>query len=256
MRADPFEPAALVCDDFLGGQVRLWQPRDGYRAGVDPVLLAASIPARPGQSVLELGCGAGPALCCLGARVPGLALAGLELQAGYADLARRNLRENGHDAVIWDGDLADPPAQMRQRSFDHVMANPPYFEAERRRGADDSGREMALAGPTPMEAWVQTAARRLAPRGTASFIQRAERLPELLAAMRQHLGSIELLPLLPREGRAPRLVLLRGRKGGRADFRFHSGLVLHRGTHHEGDWDSYTETVAGILRHGTALTFG
>lgn len=242
-------------DDFLGGQVRLWQPRDGYRAGVDPVLLAASVPAKPGQSVLELGCGAGPALCCLGARVAGLTLAGIELQPGYADLARRNLRENAREAVIWEGDLSDPPVEMRQRSFDHVMANPPYFDAARRRRADDSGREIALAGPTPMENWVQTATRRLAPRGTATFIQRTERLPEMLAAMHRHLGSLELLPLLPREGRAPRLVLLRGRKEGRADFRFYPGLILHRGKSHEGDWEQYTEKLTEILRHGRELSF-
>ena len=52
----------LTCDDFLGGRLSIWQPRDGYRAGVDPVLLAASVPARAGQSVLELGCGTGDLL--------------------------------------------------------------------------------------------------------------------------------------------------------------------------------------------------
>jgi tRNA1Val (adenine37-N6)-methyltransferase len=42
-------------DAFLGGRITLEQPTKGYRAGVDPVLLAASVPARAGQSVLELG---------------------------------------------------------------------------------------------------------------------------------------------------------------------------------------------------------
>ena len=51
---------------FLGGRVQLLQPRRGYRAGVDPVLLAAAVAARPGEAVLELGCGVGTALLCLG----------------------------------------------------------------------------------------------------------------------------------------------------------------------------------------------
>ena len=71
--------------------VRLGSRGAGYRAGVDPVLLAASVPARAGQSVLDLGCGAGVAALCLAARVPGL-LAGLEVQPAYAALARRNAR--------------------------------------------------------------------------------------------------------------------------------------------------------------------
>ena len=67
----------LTHDAFLGGRLHLWQPRRGYRAGVDPVLLAASVPAKAGQSVLDLGCGAGAAALCLGAREPGLELLGM-----------------------------------------------------------------------------------------------------------------------------------------------------------------------------------
>ena len=63
-----FEDDALSCDAFLGGRLRIWQPRAGYRAGIDPVMLAAAVPARPRQSVLELGCGAGTASLCLAAQ--------------------------------------------------------------------------------------------------------------------------------------------------------------------------------------------
>ena len=77
-------------DDFLGGLVSVIQPRKGYRAGVDAVLLAASIPAKPGQQVLELGCGVGVASLCLAARVPDLTMTGVELQSDYAALALQN----------------------------------------------------------------------------------------------------------------------------------------------------------------------
>ena len=97
-----FADADLTCNDFLGGRVRLYQPVKGYRAGVDPVLLAAAVPARAGDHVLELGCGAGQALLCLAARVPGLRLTGVELQAAYADLARRNGALNGQGVHVID----------------------------------------------------------------------------------------------------------------------------------------------------------
>ncbi|EPX83004.1 tRNA1(Val) (adenine(37)-N6)-methyltransferase [Salipiger mucosus] len=255
MRAEPFAEPELTRNAFLGGRIALWQPREGYRAGIDPVVLAASVPAKAGQSVLELGCGAGPALACLGARVPGLALAGLELQPGYAALARRNLADNGLTGEILDGDVADPPAALRQRSFHHVMANPPYFRAGARSTAEDDGRELALAGPVPLSDWVALAARRLRPGGTMTVIQRAERLPELLAALSGPLGALELLPLAPREGRAPRLVLARGRKGGRADFRFHAPMVIHRGATHLADGDDHTEVFRTVLWEGGALKF-
>ena len=61
MTDDP-SGADLREDGFLGGRLRIAQPAQGYRAGADAVMLAAACPARPGQSVLELGCGAGVAL--------------------------------------------------------------------------------------------------------------------------------------------------------------------------------------------------
>lgn len=245
----------LSRDEFLGGALQIWQPRAGYRAGVDPVLLAASLSAKAGETVLELGCGAGVASLCLGRRVPGVALTGLELQADYAELARRNAAGNDMKFEVITGDLADLPASLKARQFDHVMANPPYFDRRISTPAPDSGRETALGEATPLAKWVSTAAKRTRPRGTVTFIQRAERLPELLGHAAQHLGSLEVLPLVPRAGRAARLVLLRGKRGGRAAFRLHNGWVLHSGERHERDGDSYTMATASVLRLGAGLPF-
>ncbi|ETW13542.1 hypothetical protein ATO8_05916 [Roseivivax marinus] len=250
-----FAPEALSRDAFLGGALHLLQPRGGYRAGIDPVLLAASVRARAGQSVLELGCGAGPALLCLGTRVPGLALTGIERQDDYAALARRNADENGIAAAIVTADLTALPADVRQVRFDRVIANPPYFESTGRTRAADAGREAGLAEETPLATWIEVAARRCSPGGEVTFIHRAERVPELLAGFCAHLGAVELQPLAPREGRPPRLVLARGRKGGRTPFRLHAPLVLHRGASHEKDGDDYAPEIEAVLRRAADLHF-
>lgn len=252
---DGWREGDLTRDAFLGGRLHIYQPRNGYRAGIDPVLLAASVEARAGQSVLELGCGAGVAALCLAARVPGLSLTGLEIQSAYADLARRNAGENNIALEVIEGDLIAMPSTLRQRQFDHVVANPPYFDRSASTAARDAGREQAMGETVPLADWVAAAARRTAPRGYVTFIQRAERLPELLFAASQHLGSIEVLPLTPRPGRAARLVLLRGRKGGRAGFRLHCGWVLHQGVTHGIDGENYTAPTASVLRDGAALPF-
>lgn len=245
----------LSCNDFLGGRVRVWQPRRGYRAGLDPVLLAASVPAKAGQRVLELGCGVGVASLCLDARVPGMVLTGLEIQPEYAELARRNAAENDADFTVVTGDLQALPVDLRQQQFDHVIANPPYFQRSDGTGAEDPGRDLALGGDTPLAAWVEVAAKRCAPRGYVTFIQRIERLPELMAAMQSHLGSLEMLPLIPREGRAPQLFLIRGRRGGRAAFRMHPGLLVHPGLAHEDGGEDYTPILRAVQRDGAALPF-
>lgn len=244
----------LTQDGFLGGRLALWQPSKGYRAGVDPVLLAASVEARPGQSVLDMGCGAGAAALCLAARVGELDLHGLELQPLYARLAARNARENGLAFTLHEGDIAAMPAALKARRFDHVMTNPPYFDRASGTAARDAGREMAL-GHADLTGWLNACARRLAPKGWLTLICRAERVPELLAGLPGYVGSAQLWPIVPRSGRASQLVLMRARHGGRAPFCLHADLVMHDGDAHERDAESYTPEVRAVLRDAAALPF-
>ena len=108
---------------------------------------------------------------------------------------------------------------------------------------------------TPLEVWVDVAARRLAPKGFATFIHRAERLPDLLGAMQGRLGSLQVLPMQARAGREANLVLVRGRKGGRAAFRLHAPVMLHEGAAHLQDGEDYSAPVRAVLRDGAALAF-
>ena len=248
-----FSDSELTRNDFLGGRVQLWQPRAGYRAGVDPVLLAASVPASSGHTVLELGCGAGAAILCLLARVPKLRAVGVELQANYADLARRNAAENGAPLEVIQADLSALPTDLRQQQFDHVIANPPYYRAGAHSPAEDTGRSIALGEQTPLEHWFECAAKRLAPRGYLHMIQKANRLPDMLAACEGRLGSVEVLPLAARTGRSAELVILRARKSGRADFQLHAPVILHEGDRHERDGESYALQIKRVLRDGAAL---
>ncbi len=79
--AEPAREFETSVDGLLDGRVRLRQPLAGYRAAIDPVFLAAAVPAEPSESLLDLGCGAGAAALCLLARVPGTRVTGLEIQA-------------------------------------------------------------------------------------------------------------------------------------------------------------------------------
>lgn len=242
---------AETLDGFLGGRLRIAQPAKGYRAGVDPVFLAAAVPARPGETVLDLGCGVGTAALCLAARVPGLALFGLELQPDYAALARENATRNGISLTVTLGDIRAMPAALREMTFDRVLMNPPYFDAGARTGAQDTGRETALAGPAAMEDWCDAALRRLRPGGTLTAIQVPARLPDLLAAIGRR-ASVTLHPLAARAGRDAGRIILTAKKGGRANLVLAAPTILHDGAAHGGDAESYTETAARVLRSGAA----
>jgi tRNA1Val (adenine37-N6)-methyltransferase len=246
--------SALSKDAFLCGKLHLWQPVAGYRAATDAVLLAAACPAIPGQSVLDLGCGAGAAALCVAARVGAVQLSGLELQAAYADLARRNAQENGIEMDVHTGDLMHMPAPLR-RDFDHVITNPPYYAAAGTL-SPNLGRATALhIGAVPLGDWVRHAARRVAPRGWLTLICGADGLPEVLAALPEaKLGSASVLPLAPRAQRPALRIILRARKTGRGAFRLLAPFVIHAGDAHEGDRESYTAAANAVLRGGQSLS--
>lgn len=249
---DVFAGCGLTDDAFLGGRVRLWQPVAGYRAAMDPVLLAAAVPARPGEAVLDLGCGAGAAALCLGARVPGVVLAGLELQADYAALARANAARNGTALEVTEGDVAQMPAVLRARVFDHVLTNPPYYGATGPAAAD-AGRDRALREALPLADWIAAGLRRVRPGGRITVIQAADRLGEVLAALSPAAGSVAVLPIAPREGRAARRVIVAARKGGRGALRLLPPFVLHAAPSHAGDGEDFTDAARAVLRDGAAL---
>ena len=240
----------LSDDAFLGGRLRLWQPLSGYRAATDPVLLAACCGAFAGQSVVDLGCGAGAAALCLAARVPGVRLAGLEIQPGYAALARANAARNGAVMEVLEGDVSSLPRGL-PREADHVIANPPYYA-----GGTPSpieGRDRALREALPLVAWTEAARRCLRPGGWLTLILGADRTMTALAALEGRMGSVSLLPLAPREGRAAVRVILRARKGGRGAFRLLAPFVVHAENAHLGDREDYTADAAAVLRDGAVI---
>ena len=246
-----FSDADLTLDRLVGGRLALWQPRRGYRAATDPVLLAAAVMARPGQRVLELGCGGGAALLALGLRVPELALSGVERQPAYAELARRNAAENALPAEITCADLTLLPAGLR-RPFDHVLMNPPWFDPADP-AATDPGRDTAQREDTPLADWLRSGLARLAPGGWLTLIHRAARLPDILAALTPGSGAISVRPLAPRAGRPAGRVILQARKGARGPFRLLAPLVLHDGPSHLRDGEDFSAAARVVLRDGGSL---
>lgn len=243
----------LRCDGFLGGTLRLWQPVRGYRSGADAVLLGAACPAQAGDAVLELGCGAGVAVLCLVARVPGIRATGLEVQPAYAALARRNAAENALPLEVVEGDLAALPATLRARSFDAVIANPPWF-----RGATpspDAGRGTARHEALPLGVWLDGGLRRLRPGGSLTVIQRAGRLGDILAALSDRAGAVRVLPVAARAGREADRVIVTATKGARAPLRLLAPLVMHDGDRHATDGDDHSAQATAILRNASPIRY-
>jgi len=248
-------PLETSSDAFLGGRLTLRQPLDGYRAAIDPVLLAAAVMAAPGERILDLGCGIGTAGLCLLARLPGTHCCAIDVQQALVELAAANAAANGlgdrYQACC--GSILDRAALQAVikpgESVDQVIANPPYLAKDEATVSEHPIKALANVESDAMLAdWVEVAARLVRPGGTVTFIHRADRLPDLIGEMRRHLGSLVILPIQPKSDAAATRVLVAGRKGKRAPARLLPALVLHDGA------GGYTGAAEAILRGAAAIT--
>jgi tRNA1(Val) A37 N6-methylase TrmN6 len=240
----------LTEDGLLGGRLRFFQPRRGYRAAVDPVLLAAAVRPEAGGTVLDAGVGTGAAALCLAARVPGCRVVGLERAPELLEVAAANVAANGlaGRVELVAGDLLDPPDELRRRSFDAVMTNPPYLAEGAATPPLDAARRAAHLGEAEPGRWVAACLARLKPSGRLTLIQRADRLDAVLAALAGRAGAVVVFPLWPSDAAAgAKRVIVAARKAARGPLRLARGLVLH-----EPD-GRFTPAAEAVLRDGAPL---
>lgn len=247
--------AGKSSDALLGGQLFLRQPKSGYRAAIDPVLLAAAVPETDGL-VLDAGCGTGAATLCYAYRVRHARVTGIELRADWADIAEENVRANemADRVAVLRGDLLQPPRDLAPESFDEVMANPPYLPVDRADMRDPPADATAtVEGDAKLADWIDFCLAMVKPKGGITLVQRADRLDEMLACLSGRAGGIVVFPLWPREngvqgGPDARRVIVHARKGIRTPMRLAAGLVLH-----EAD-GAYTDAAEAVLVDGSALS--
>jgi tRNA1(Val) A37 N6-methylase TrmN6 len=230
----PMTDASQFTEDaFLGGQLRLRQPKSGHRAGHDAMLLAASTPARPGDRVVDVGAGIGAAGLAVAKRVAGIELVLVEIDPGLAALARGNAASNAiaADVIVLDVTAAADTfaaSGLSPDSVDVVLMNPPFNDPARHRVSPDKAREIAhVATAATLESWIDASRRILKSGGTLSLIWRADGLAELLAALGRGFGSVAIQPVHA-DGNSPAIrVLIRAIKGGRAPAQLLAALLLN-----------------------------
>ncbi len=220
--------ADVTHDRFLDGAVTVVQPAKGYRAGMDAVLLAASLAAREGESIAEAGCGAGAALLCAAHRLSACSFSGFERNAEALALARAGVAANAcqQRVTLVELDVGERPAELENR-FDQSFCNPPFFERGAVR-APSPDRQAAYLADTPLKAWILFLHHITRPGGRMTMIHRAAALGELLELLGPRTGEIEILPVRPAPGAAAGRVIVRARKGlRRGPVTLYDGLALH-----------------------------
>jgi tRNA1(Val) A37 N6-methylase TrmN6 len=251
--------ATTTRDAFLGGAIQVAQPVNGYRAGLDAVLLAASCPVSltVKHRVLDCGAGVGTVGLCVAHRAALAEITLVEREPELVRLARDNIATNGFaDRItVIEADVTDrlaraPALATAVETYDHVLANPPYYDDQRGTRATDPLRARAHAMPgDDLEAWARFMAGLAKPRGTVTMVHRVDALGAILKAFDARFGDLKLMPIYARVGEMANRILIQGVKGSRAPLRILPPLVLY------GADNLATPAVDGILRRGDALAW-
>jgi tRNA1Val (adenine37-N6)-methyltransferase len=221
---------ATTVDSIYRGRLTLEQPAKSYRFGSDAMALAAALHAQPGQQVLELGCGVGAVLLAAQSRLPEVYFTGIERETAYTHLANKNIRHNrAQDYIsIVQGDIADKELFKQLGSFDHVVANPPYYDTERHSAAEDDLRRVAHQhAPEDLGMWLQSANRFLKPKGSITMIHSVEKLDEIIQGLKKFCGAIRIFPLWPQQNQSCKRIIIHALKGSKTPLSIMPGLIMH-----------------------------
>ncbi len=234
----------FTLDGFLGRRLTIAQPKHGFRAGHDAVLLAAAVPARTGESILELGSGSGVASLCLAARVAGCEVLGIEIDLALVALANENATRNemGSRVRFIAGDARK--AKLEDAPYAHVFFNPPFHPGTGQVSPNASHDSATRDVDDAVRVWTARAMELVKPGGTATAILRADRLDDFLEVSGR--AGVSVLPLLPAPGEKPKRVIVQLSKGDSAALFTAPGFALHK-------YGRPTHGAEAVLRHAASL---
>ena len=240
-------------DGFLGDKLKIFQLKNGYRAGHDAVILASSITAKKGDNCLELGIGSGVVSLCLAYRIKGIKILGFENNPSMLEISNKNIEINNFQEIIkvLNIDIESNSEKMRElksHTFDHVYANPPYFIRNISSAPENDNKKAANIGNNKtLETWIKKSLTFSKSGGKITFINHINNLPELLYLFSKKMGGVEVTPIFSKRNVQASRVIITGVRDSKKALKFNNGLILNNNN------GTPTRRVENILRNGAAL---
>ena len=232
-------------DKFLGNKVLLKQSSIGLRATSDSVLLAALVPIKHNETVLDVGAGNGVIGCCINARTP-CHITAIEIQDSLGKLVQENALQNDCHMNLVQHDILSPRDPLKGKLFHHIVTNPPFYENSKniRKNLEQ---KKAYVQNFDLKKWLEYCLRHLRAKGSFCLIHRPEMLGKILPILEKKLGNIEIFPVVSKEGENANRILIRGYLNKRGSLILHSPLIMHTKA------NKRTELAEEILRYGKGI---
>ncbi|MEI6603176.1 MAG: tRNA1(Val) (adenine(37)-N6)-methyltransferase [Clostridia bacterium] len=217
-------------DDLQLDGLMLLQKKNGFRFGVDAVILADFAQVKKDDLVLDIGTGTGIIPVLLAAKSRAKQITGLEIQQEIAEMAVRSVKMNQLEGrvSILQGDIQEWASLFGKAHFHLVVCNPPYMELDT--GMCNATETLSIARhevTCTLEDIVKAAAGVLQPNGRIAMIHRPHRLVDLFTAFRAHgIEPKTLRFVCPNANAAPSMILVHGTKHGKKELRVRENLYI------------------------------
>lgn len=233
-------------DYLLNKKIKIFQPKDGYRAAIDAVFLSSLIKEKtvcPKAKILDVGSGTGAVSLCLAYRLKEKhpEITGIDIQENLVELSNKSAKANGFDFLHYEVSDIRQKTSLKPLSFDFVLTNPPYSDHDMP-SPNESKKFAHNHQDFDLTSWLSFSLKMLKPKGYIALINRTEALNEILSAMHNKAGSIQILPLYSKGGQAAKRILILAQKGSRGL----TSILPPLYTHNEDG--SYSEKSEQILR--------
>ncbi|MBR2273996.1 MAG: methyltransferase domain-containing protein [Alphaproteobacteria bacterium] len=231
-------------DYLLNKTVKIYQPINGYRAAIDAVFLASMVAVdkiKSGAKIADIGSGTGAVSLCLAARLKAqkIEITGFEIQSNLVDLSNQSATANGFDFLRYE--LCDIREKNNDKAgiFDVVVTNPPYSDHDMP-SPNESKKYAHNMQNFDLNKWLSACLKMLKPKGYFAIINRTEALNEILLALHNKAGNIQILPLYSKEGQQAKRILIVAEKGSHAPTKILPPLYTHD---NEGNYSKEAEKI-------------
>ena len=231
-------------DDLQLNGLQLIQKEQGFRFGVDAVLLSHFANVKKKHRVIDLCTGTGIVSFLVYGKYKPQEVIGLEIQDDMVEMANRSSKLNDTSDIVKfvQGDLKDKALLDSLGRFDVVTVNPPY--KLNNAGILNPNDKLAIARHEIMcnlEDVIVSARRLLKDNGRMFIVHRPERLADIFGLMRKYKIEPKRVRLVqPNTKKAPNIVLVDGQRDGGAFLKWEETLYVY------DDNGNYSEEINRI----------
>lgn len=218
-------------DDLQCKGLRIIQKNDGFKFGVDAVLLSNFATVKKNDNILDMGTGTGIIPILLAGKTMAKSITGLEIQEDMADMAKRSVDINnlGERVRIICGDIKESVEIFGPSSFNTVVSNPPYMSVGR--GLVNPSDSKSIARHEilcTLEDIIRSSGKILVPGGQLAMVHRPHRLVDILYCMRMYGIEPKYMRFVhPSPYKKANLVLVKGYRGGNPELKMLDPLYVY-----------------------------